>query len=346
MTRPDNPPRVGYPLRCLTCSACPNCCVCGGAVERERGQRSQAELTNTRLWVAKATEHRRNPTTRLIGCEIEVATGDRDKVGHALQPWRGRIVSDGSLPSGGFEINTAPASGDLFMEQIDQICAAGSAGVPPVRVTPACGLHVHIDTRDLTYLELRRLVMLYAQLELGFFSLVWERRRASQYCKPCGPMLARALATAEPQSAAEAQQALDIAVYHQDYQAEVNARGPEIGVQRFLQRLREIKRSRHHSSRYTALNIHSHAYRGTVECRLFPGTAQAQKIQWWGMLWAQLVQHAHDMTDVQVKRIVAAATDAPSGVRVLQELAPIPEIRDWLGARYQLINGTPLSAAA
>jgi hypothetical protein len=332
---------------CAGCEFCEHCCECHGRLEIERVRRIQQELGQMMIHKAKATQHQENPTTRLIGVEIELAYGNRSAIGTVVMNWGGRIVHDGSLPPTGFEINTAPSSGDLFRRQVHEICEAGARNTPPAGVTPACGLHVHIDTRDLSYIEIRRLVMLYAALEPAFFALMPEKRRKSDFCRPCGPILSRALAVTDPVSAVEAQQALDVAIYHQDYAAHVREHGQEKGMKQFYRRLRELKAQHHNGARYHALNIHSHGYRGTVECRLFPGTAKATKIQRWGMLWAALVQHGHDMTDAQARKIgEPVAGNAARGVRVLQELAPRPDIAEWLAARFEKENGIPLAEAS
>src|SRR6478736_7584404 len=91
------------------------------------------------------TQRKLNKSSRFISAEIEV-TGIRNNkklIEETVKKWSGSIVYDGTLPKpDGFEINTAPAAGDLYIKQITDICNKLSRAGAGVNDT--CGLHVHI----------------------------------------------------------------------------------------------------------------------------------------------------------------------------------------------------------
>ena len=128
------------------------------------------------FWNAAPTEHTINPSKRHLAVEIEVAkAGEGNHVNQAVQKWKGSIVRDGSLPMGGFEINTSPANGDLFPKQIREIGKALDA--QGGEATSACDLHVHIDARDFEFEDIARLMKLYAKLEAGLSTIIRKNRR-------------------------------------------------------------------------------------------------------------------------------------------------------------------------
>jgi hypothetical protein len=217
-------------------------------------------------------------------------------ISEVVRRWQGEIVDDGSLPDGGFEINTAPASGDLFLKQIAELGTALSRS--DAEVTSACGLHVHVDARDLKHADIARLMRLYAAFEDLLYSMVPPSRSSGTYSKKCGARFARELEFAGP-------------YYH-----------PGINPVKALKRTvaqavygtvntRDYARQSKPGCRYVGMNVHSwymrngQSKRGTIEFRFPSGTVNTNKIQSWGMLFARLVDLATTLTDSQVKTIVA-----------------------------------------
>lgn len=161
---------------CGDCDNCPDCCGC------EEGECGILTSGMFRFWPAGKTEHKINPFTRFIALEIEVASGNNNSdVAVACERWDDAIVSDGSLPDAGFEINTNPSSGDVFIRHIDDICAA----LDGASVTSACGLHCHIGANDYRWFDLFKLCALYSRIEDGLYMLVPASRRGNRYCQPC-----------------------------------------------------------------------------------------------------------------------------------------------------------------
>lgn len=214
-----------------------------------------------------APTRRMNPIRRHMGVEIEVASGYSEAVGDAVRFWGGGIVPDDSLPPGGYEIVTAPASGDALAWQIWDVChALHNAGAA---VTPACGLHVHVDARDLGYAGIRRLLILYAKLELALFRLVHPRRMRGRFSVPCAKMADRLspVVRSPRQIGAEVR----AAVYGAGWTP-------------------SVRDKKYHPARYSALNVHSWFYRGTVEFRHHHGTIDADRIIWWAALCGAIVE--------------------------------------------------------
>lgn len=214
-------------------------------------------------------------------------------------------MSDGSLPEEGFEINTAPAQGDLFIGQIEAISKALLRD--GARVSSGCGLHVHVDARDFSYYDLRRLVLLYERIEPALFEMMPASRRESRFCQPCGKLYAEAVrANRLPK------------IYKENLIKSVY--GDEAK--------RPARRDKYDDSRYHALNIHSWFYRGTIECRLHTGSVRAHKIIAWGKLWATIL-------DTAMRRTERDIADCEGNARnLLLSIAPDGDTRDYITLRH------------
>jgi hypothetical protein len=221
------------------------------------------------FWTAQPTEHTNNPSKRFIAVEIEVAkAGGGNYVNVAVQKWKGSIVTDNSLPMGGFEINTSPANGDLFPKQIREIGKALDA--QGGEATSACGLHVHIDARDFEFPDIARLMLLYTKLESGLSAIIRKNRRSTRYSLPCAAKYALAL-----RNPGDTKDRVLRAIY-----GTTTPNGQE--------------KHKYNHARYAAMNLHSWQFRGTVECRMFAGTVTAYRIINWGLLWAARPRIHHE----------------------------------------------------
>lgn len=231
-------------------------------------------------------EHIYNPTSRYIAAEIEVAKirGHGRPIYNKVKEWGGAIVYDGTLPENGFEINTAPASGDVFVNQINDICKElknQNAGI-----NESCGLHIHIDARDLNYYDIRRLVRVYAAIENILFGMVPSDRHKSKYCQPCGE---RYLSAIEEGRLPYDKVKTDVikSIYAND--------GSTKGM----------KHKKRQAAHYYALNLHSWFHRGTIECRMFNGTIDPVIINNWAIMWARIVDYAAKTDDDVIAKTMA-----------------------------------------
>jgi hypothetical protein len=161
---------------CDNCNNCSDCCEC------ESGECEILTSGIFRFWTAKKTEHKLNPFDRHISLEIEIAScSNTYQVERTCDKWGDAIVEDGSLPDAGFEINTNPSSGDVFLRHIDEVCSS----LESARVNSACGMHCHIGAPDYRWFDLFKLCRLYSKIEDALYSLIPPSRRINRYCIPC-----------------------------------------------------------------------------------------------------------------------------------------------------------------
>jgi len=323
--------------RCGDCERCDDECSCSTPSDEDRegensspsgsGRPTKVRLPDTPVF-HKGTTFLRNPSRRFISVEIEVARSSESTRRHVdphVAGWASTaVVDDGSLPDSGYEINTAPTSGDEFVERIEGLCDALSNA--DAIVTTACGLHVHVDARDLTYRALQRLVALYAHVEPALFNMVPSSRKNNRYCQRCGPdflrrgiaaSLDRAAQSAAGQSPKIAKAAVVKAVYEEDVEQ-------PYGKERFEAR----KKYKYDDARYAALNLHSWFYRGTVELRLAAGTTNAEKIVCWSILVASMLDWAKKHKDADLTKLPSDPLEA------LLSVAPTVEVREWTRKRH------------
>jgi hypothetical protein len=275
------------------CGRCYKCCDCGDYRKVPFGSFAKPIFHKPTLM-----QHRVNPTSRYVAAEIEVATiyGSGKPIYNTVRKWGGATVGDGSLQPMGFEVNSAPAGGDLYAQQIEDVCAAIKLqkGV----LDEKCGLHVHVDARDMNYYDIRRLVRVYAAIEDGLFAMVSPARIAGvtddkgelhQYCQPCGKKYVAAIEEGRlPYDKIKAD--VITSVYS----------GPSTHVSGI--NLRTRKRHNQYIPRYNALNLHSWFYRGTIESRMFDGCIDAEPIIKWGIMWTMIIDYVVKSTDDQVAK--------------------------------------------
>lgn len=293
---------------CTNCDVCNNCCEC----EDKAGVEF---FTNKPVFHScKRNQLKLNRSKRFLSAEIEVAAIDDDFISDVVRKWRGSIVHDGSLPSTGFEINTAPASGDLFINQVLEICTALNKG--RATTTTACGLHVHIDARDYSYYDLRRLVKAYAKIEPFLYGMVPRERGKSRYCMPCGKNYMEQIDSGKiPYKAAKS------SIFKATYNQELNKNNT----------IKMAKESKYNDARYSALNLHSWFYRGTIECRLFNNTTNFEKITNWGKMWAFILDYVASTSDeVNDKHV----SDMEMKEFLFHMVGNDPEVKNFIEERY------------
>lgn len=338
--------------RCQSCNRCVNmCCRCipaEGAVmpvaSESRGVVFQRAImhkwTATDAWglveagVPKPAQL--NPFTRLIGAEIECGgngTTGLNKV--VVRKWKGAIVQDGSLPTSGFEINTAPAGGDMFVKQMREIGAEFER--TGVWANNSCGLHIHVDCSDARVWDMRRIINLYRRVEPAMFKLLPAYRQDNIYCVPCGPSWWKIVNN--PKSIRELKGRLTTALYDKD------PNGPRVKTEATRKvtasAVQLAKRGKNNATRYRALNVHSWFLRGTLEFRHGAPSAlvtaggdrnrsggrvvpDIDYIINWGVLCASVVEAAMHMSDAQVD-----AMPLDDSMGMLLNILPNDRMRTW-----------------
>lgn len=270
------------------CTRCYKCCDCGDRKRVPFGSFAKPNFHKPTL-----LQRTKNPSSRYISTEIEVAGihGHGKPIYETVRKWGGATVGDGSLNLYGFEINSAPAGGDLYVQQVEEMCAVihQEKGF----IDEKCGLHIHVDARDMDYYSIRRFVRAYAAIEDALFAMVSPQRLAGvmddqgklhQYCQPCGKKYIAAIEEGR----------LPYEKIKADVISSVYS-GPSTQNLRYRKRGQGIPR-------YNALNLHSWFYRGTIEARMFDGCIDPQPIIKWGIMWALIADYVVKNTDDQVAK--------------------------------------------
>lgn len=303
---------------CSECDCCEGCCDCTSKEHpvtiRSRsivfhlsdGTREPGRVAKNYLDIRPPKGTGRNPSRRFISCELEILNTESSWASRVEDVCRKRshsVVEDGSISDeSGFEINTSPAQGDVFITHIEELCDALDHHGATVDIS--CGYHVHVDARDFGYWDIRRLCKLYAKIEDGLFQCVSRSRRTSDYCQSCGERYL------EMTRGRNAKEMFAKTVYSADAKC-----------------LRSRKGHKHDSARYAALNLHSWLYRGTIECRMHQGTTNAKKVWLWGTLWAGILDYVSSHSEVEVDRLEGPSFD------ILLRIAPTDEVRRHLQER-------------
>ncbi len=285
---------------CEHCNRCESCCNCTD---------SNVKFADRKIKFVAGTEFVANPSKRYIAAELEFAgCDDFGRIDEVCKQWSVSVVEDGSLPEEGFELNTTPASGDKWVEMIGDVCEG--LDDDGAVVTSDCGYHVHVDARDYDFAALQRLIEVYALIEDALFSCVPPRRRNNQYCTPCGRKFLEC-----SQNGTDPEDKVVKATYGK------HADKGTMAEQRYHKYPTGVGRTR-----YSALNLHSWNFRGTLECRLHHGTKNARNIANWGILWAAIVDWAKG-------RSVDELPKTATGWDALMAIAPTADVRTWLIVR-------------
>lgn len=262
---------------CTACNRCGGCCACYTKVKFFNGK--------LKFYKATKAQHKFNHTNRFIAAEIEVGQvivllpKYIKKIENTVRKWSGSIVRDGSLPGRGFEINTSPAAGDVFNKQINEICKVLNEA--KAKITPECGLHVHLDARDFNFNDISRLVRVYSVIEPALFLMVPASRRNSRFCLKCGDKYNGIILANGKLTHKDLKEKIVSNTYNDaDTYGRINYK--------------------YDQARYNALNIHSWFYRGTIEYRLFNGTTNPDDIINWGVMWAKILDYCLHSPDERV----------------------------------------------
>jgi hypothetical protein len=331
------------------CGRCLVCCRCNvRGVDLRKGKFTIFSS------VFSKGEFKQNPLRRHLSVELEVdgfdSSVNSSLVNLALDRWKDGVVRDGSLSEDGFEINTNPCNGDLFLKHIKEI----SDGLTKIkgRINARCGLHVHVnvkgtpllkpsgepvkdpDGNDMfdsrtayTHYDLRRLVLLYHRVEPAMFMLCDPARITSRYAKPCGKFYLTKHTTPK-----EFRKDSMVKFYRKGaalpkpqprqmerYVSGRNASGEPIFGLRPVKTsifknlghdLKENKRQKYTDVRYYALNLHSFFMRGTIEFRHKEGSIDYNDITNWALICGHVVDAASRLSEKEIKALPVTPKEA------------------------------------
>ena len=122
--------------------------------------------------------------TDYVGVEVEVEGLRYDDVSRSnsrLSLWE--CVEDGSLRNGCEFIFKEPTKGRLITSALDNLDRYFSQDVSGVHASTRCGVHVHLDIKDLEPDELINLIMVYMLVERLLFNWVNPERIKNNYCR-------------------------------------------------------------------------------------------------------------------------------------------------------------------
>lgn len=319
---------------CTKCSACCRCVECRGCGARVDTEHFCAECSRchacdpcrrareTVPWTERngrrsVLKYHGEPTARYpryIGVEIECGTGESDGkdysfLGRTLAKWSASCHGDGSIRlPGGIEVSTSPSRGEAFEKQVVETCDA--LEMCAAKVDKSCGLHVHVDARDLTHKQILSVVRLYTKVEKALYEVVAPSRRGTDYTKPWGETFKRG-GVFEAGSATDRMGKLEAAVYGSADEA------------------KRVKASPHkHGARYHGLNLNALLLYGTIEFRLHQGTVNAKKILMWAAVCSAILERAKSMPEEQIQDLVGSPMEI-----LIDTLGSDEALKDWIDDR-------------
>lgn len=178
---------------------------------------------------------------------------------------RWTAVRDGSLRNNGVEYVSDPLSYRDVGPSLTSIMRS-AAGVG-ARVTPRCGLHVHLNMRPYTVGQVLSLAVVYGLAEPSIFKHFAEGRDLSPFCVP--------------------QYANTLLLNHLEEDTQQARRG----------RGRLALRGTTGTSKYSALNYSSLRRFGTVEARHLPCTLDPREAREWVEFLKRMVDYAVEFND-------------------------------------------------
>jgi hypothetical protein len=175
-----------------------------------------------------------------------------------------KVVSDCSISGNqGFELVSPILQGENGLMQValvgDTLERIGA------KVNTSCGLHVHVDGRDLTVNSMSRICKMWLKYEDCFDSIVPASRRNNQFCRAIRSKFASLEVAFDKLATATSIQGLTRIINSDGYSS---------------------------SSRYHKLNLESMVRHGTVEFRQHSGTVNGLKMVNWVKLVGGFVESA------------------------------------------------------
>ena len=260
---------------------------------------------------------------RCVGVEIEVEQcSDRYAITDDLPQMVG-VSEDRSLDSSGIEIQTPPASGAKFEKVVkDTLKVISRYGC---HATMNCGLHIHIDARDVRYnpTKLSKILRAYYAVEPLLFAMLPKSRYENRYCKPL-----RQNYTYE-----------ELITRGLDKLERIWYKEPDKDTRNRMKRTKYDEKG----TRYAGLNLHSLFYRGSVEVRYHSGTTDWNKIRHWTILNLCIVEYAiNHYQEKEIKALSLELQERAQASKLLSKIAKIVRIpnstKKYIAKRISCFN--------
>lgn len=243
---------------------------------------------------------------RHVGVEIEfhdfliTPSAESVKALHAaLSKWGGSVVQDHS----NVEVQLAPASGERFREQVEEIC--GLLKTMKAKCSTISGLHIHVDARDMKFSQLGKVMVLYAKMEPLLIRTQPYSRMAGKFCRPTG----KDLGAGWSETRLSAEQAK---LFDEKAKAWIPSAGPGLTHEQV--------------ARYKAVNFAAWYKYSTIEVRFHAGTLNAEDIISWASFWSNFVEYAATHSLEEITALKRTQTD----IRRIVGLVGYKYVRDRL----------------
>ena len=242
-----------------------------------------------------------NKSKRMVGIEIEA------KFGNSVDTYKKcrDFVSckyDGSIDEGD-EFCSNPMNGDILFDNIKLLCK--SIRKDNYSIDKDCGLHIHIDMRDFSENDLRKLYLVYHRFERYFLEMVPSSRRDNGYCKSLRPNY---------------EKIIEMPIKNYLYRAH-----PKYNMESFIP-------STHDGNRYYWLNMNSAiSKRNSLEIRLHGGTIDSEKIIKWIRIHLNLIEW---IKKTDIKRIISMK----NRLRTLLSIINEKDLQRYILARRRKFN--------
>lgn len=281
--------------RCEDCHNCRTCCTCEPEASNtfERNTNPIKVHHTTKIGECK----------RLAGVEYETTDRPSERGFQWSRKWGAGWHEDGSC---GYEAVTPPCAGS----NIDACLTDLQAVIG--HTDSRCGIHVHVDAKDLTWADMYRFLTVWEKIEPIMFLLGGQKRLRNSYCEPCGSAYAKALTTPDPK---EAILAIAYAV--------------PVGGAKAQHRVNAHKKLH---GRYKSVNIAPWVYGRrkknkrpdtTLEFRLHRNGDSAERVIGWTHLCVAVVDWCSRASDAEVKKL------PKSNLRALCEVIA-PKSKAWI----------------
>ena len=302
------------------CGLCYICCNCDNDLEDsedsefEEGEEIVPNQYGQSFKVSDASHKQLFNCERLAGVEWEFnQVHNNSGINAWKSKWGGQIAHDGSC---GQEAVAPPVAGDYLVNCLQDLGKAFKEG--EADIDDRCGIHVHVDASDISWIDMFRVLKVYAHVEPILYLLGGQHRINNRYCAPCGESFANALSKPDRKGAV--------------LEAAYTERGGHTGHQ--YARNRPGKKD---NNRYKGLNLcpwlagrKIRAKDTTVEFRLHRNVPykDPDRVIKWTMLCVKIVDWAVNATDVDIAKL------PKSSLRALCDIIA-PECKSWVLERVK-----------
>lgn len=186
-----------------------------------------------------------------VGVEIELEHFVARRHTVDLKYWD--LKDDGSLRNSGVEfVFKSPLAGADIVNALDEF--SSFINKRTVVASERCSVHVHVDVRDMSSIELMKFIALSVMYENVLFNLGGRHRKKNPFCLPVGENINSMYILA------------DLMAYS------------ELNIEEYEDRLRY---SIDDTTRYSSFNLQSLARFGTIEFRMHEGTIDTSRMLTW-----------------------------------------------------------------